>query len=408
MKTVFFIADGMADLPCMELNGLTPLEAAKTPNMDLIAKKGISGLMDIIKPGTVPGSDVAHLALFGLDPYEYYTGRGPFEAAGLGLDVYPGDIAARVNFATRNADGIVIDRRAGRIREGTAELANLLDGLEIDGVKILFKAGSEHRSALILRGRGLSDRIQSNDPKKEGKPFYEVKALEDTDSAKKTVNIIKKLIKIAEEKFLSAEVNKRRVEANQLLANTLLIRGFGQAPHIPSFLQRTNMKSVCVAGGGLYKGVAALLGMDVIDVPGATGGVTSDIEMKVKYAIEALDSYDFVFLHIKGTDNYGHDGNALGKKEFIEKIDKVIEPLVKVCERGDLVVITSDHSTPCIAKDHTADPVPVIIAGGDVRIDDVTSFGERACAKGGNLRFKGIHLLSIILSAMGLGKKFGA
>ncbi|MCG3217514.1 MAG: 2,3-bisphosphoglycerate-independent phosphoglycerate mutase, partial [Candidatus Heimdallarchaeota archaeon] len=356
MKTVFFIADGMADLPCMELNGLTPLEAAKTPNMDLIAKKGISGLMDIIKPGTVPGSDVAHLALFGLDPYEYYTGRGPFEAAGLGLDVYPGDIAARVNFATRNADGIVIDRRAGRIREGTAELANLLDGLEIDGVKILFKAGSEHRSALILRGRGLSDRIQSNDPKKEGKPFYEVKALEDTDSAKKTVNIIKKLIKIAEEKFLSAEVNKRRVEANQLLANTLLIRGFGQAPHIPSFLQRTNMKSVCVAGGGLYKGVAALLGMDVIDVPGATGGVTSDIEMKVKYAIEALDSYDFVFLHIKGTDNYGHDGNALGKKEFIEKIDKVIEPLVKVCERGDLVVITSDHSTPCIAKDHTADP----------------------------------------------------
>ena len=408
MKTVFFIADGMADLPCMELNGLTPLEAAKTPNMDLIAKKGISGLMDIIKPGTVPGSDVAHLALFGLDPYEYYTGRGPFEAAGLGLDVYPGDIAARVNFATRNADGIVIDRRAGRIREGTAELANLLDGLEIDGVKILFKAGSEHRSALILRGRGLSDRIQSNDPKKEGKPFYEVKALEDTDSAKKTVNIIKKLIKIAEEKFLSAEVNKRRVEANQLLANTLLIRGFGQAPHIPSFLQRTNMKSVCVAGGGLYKGVAALLGMDVIDVPGATGGVTSDIEMKVKYAIEALDSYDFVFLHIKGTDNYGHDGNALGKKEFIEKIDKVIEPLVKVCERGDLVVITSDHSTPCIAKDHTADPVPVIIAGGNVRIDDVTSIGERACAKGGNLRFKGIHLLSIILSAMGLGKKFGA
>ncbi|MHA1911284.1 MAG: 2,3-bisphosphoglycerate-independent phosphoglycerate mutase [Candidatus Kariarchaeaceae archaeon] len=408
MKTLFFIADGMADLPCVELDGLTPLEAAKTPNMDKIAKNGISGMMDVIAPGTIPGSDVAHLALFGLDPYEYYTGRGPFEAAGLGIKVDPGDIAARVNFATRNDDGIVVDRRAGRIREGTTELADLLDGLEIDGVKILFKAGSEHRAALVLRGIGLSDRIQSNDPKKEGKPFYEVKALEDTDSAIKTASIIKKLIKIAEDKFLSADVNKRRASANQLLANTLLIRGFGQAPHIPSFYQRTNMKSVCVAGGGLYKGVAALLGMDVVDVPGATGGVTSDLEVKVKYAMDALDRYDFVFLHIKGTDNYGHDGDVFGKKDFIEKIDKVIEPLVKVFERGDLVVISSDHSTPCVAKDHTADPVPVIIAGGAVRIDDVTSFGERACAKGGNLRFKGIHLLSIILSAMGLGKKFGA
>ena len=408
MKTLFFIADGMSDLPCKELNGHTPLEAAKTPNMDLIAKKGISGIMDVINPGIVPGSDVAHLALFGLNPYEYYTGRGPFEAAGLDIKVNPGDIAARVNFATRDAEGIVIDRRAGRIIEGTSELADLLDGLEIDGVKILFKAGTEHRAALVLRGIGLSDRVQSNDPKKEGKPFYEVKALEDTDAAVKTANIIKKLIEIAEDKFLTADVNKRRASANQLLANTLLIRGFGQAPHIPSFYQRTNLKSVCVAGGGLYKGVARLLGMDVIDVPGATGGVTSDLEMKVKHAIEALDNYDFVFLHIKGTDNYGHDGNVPGKKEFIEKIDKAIEPLVKVCERGDLVVMLSDHSTPCIIKDHTADPVPVVIAGGNVRIDDVTSYGERVCAKGGNLRFNGIHLLSIIISAMGLGKKFGA
>ena len=178
--------DGLGDRPVKELDNKTPLEYASTPNMDKFAELGMNGLLHVIGPGVTPGSDTAHLALFGVDPYKYYTGRGPFEASGIGLEVNEGDIAFRSNFATIDSQDLIIDRRAGRIKEGTKELALLFKGMEIDGVQILLEAGTEHRAALILRGEGLSDQVSENDPHVEGKKPLKFKALEDTPEAQKT------------------------------------------------------------------------------------------------------------------------------------------------------------------------------------------------------------------------------
>ncbi|MHA1465662.1 MAG: 2,3-bisphosphoglycerate-independent phosphoglycerate mutase, partial [Candidatus Heimdallarchaeaceae archaeon] len=158
MKLLFIVMDGLGDRPILDLDGKTPLEYANTPNLDKIAFLGMNGLLHVIAPGVTPGSDTAHLALFGADPYEYYTGRGPFEASGLGLEVKEGDIAFRVNFATIDDDGTISDRRAGRIETGTEELVKLLEGIEIDGIQFLLRAGTEHRAALVLRGKDLTDK----------------------------------------------------------------------------------------------------------------------------------------------------------------------------------------------------------------------------------------------------------
>lgn len=408
MKLLFVICDGLGDRPSPLLDGKTPLEAAYTPNMDKLAEEGMTGLMDIISAGVVPGSDTAHLALFGVDPFEYYSGRGPFEAAGVGLYVKEGDIAFRVNFATRDEKGIIIDRRAGRIKEGTHELAQMLNGMIIDGVEIIFKEGTEHRAALVLRGKNLSDKVSENDPKKEGKPPYPFKALDGSPEAERTVKVLNKLVEKAAEMFSNAELNKSRINAGLLPANYLLIRGAGKVPTLPNFEKEHGLKTACVAGGGLYKGVGRMLGMDVIEREGITGGLDTNLTVKFGTAEELLEDYQFVFVHVKATDNLSHDGNAVGKKEFIEKIDVELSRFLPD-KRDDLVIfIGGDHSSPCSFKDHSADPVPFLIYSPNCRKDDVSKFGERHCAKGIIGRIKGKEVINILLNEMQLLSKFGA
>lgn len=408
MKLLFIILDGVGDRPSLELDGKTPLEYANTPNLDVLAKQGLTGIMDVISPGVTPGSDTAHLALFGVDPFKYYTGRGPFEAAGVGLQIKEGDVAFRVNFATLE-NGIIIDRRAGRIKERTYDLIESLKGMEFEGVEVILADGTEHRAATILRGVGLSDKVKGNDPKIEGKEPYEFKALDNSPEAQKTVRVLNAFTNKAHNILQHSEINKEREKKGLLPANYLLIRGAGKVPKLPNFEKEYGLKTVCVAGGGLYKGVARMLGMDIIEKLELTGGVDTNLQIKFETAYEMLKNYSFVFTHVKGTDNLGHDGDAKGKAEFIEKVDKELSRFLPENYKDKLVIaVCGDHSTPCSFKDHSADPVPVMITSSDCLKDEVQSFGERACYNGGLGRILGKNLMGILLNELHLVEKFGA
>ncbi len=409
MKLLFVVMDGLGDRPISEFGGQTPLEYAKTPNMDKLASYGMNGLLHVIGPGVTPGSDTAHLALFGVDPYEYYTGRGPFEAAGIGLVVKEGDIAFRTNFATINPEGVITDRRAGRIREGTDQLAKLFEGLEIDGIEILLEAGTEHRAALVLRGDGLSDQVSENDPHVERKEPLEFKPLDESPEAEKTARVLTSFVMKARTILNNAELNKKRVEENLLPANYLLIRGAGKVPKLPNFEEEYCLETACIAGGGLYKGVGRMLGMHIIEDSRMSGGTTTDLSAKFEITHNALNDYDFVFTHVKGTDNYSHDGKYKEKSEFIERVDKELYRFLPENYEGDLVImITGDHSTPCSFKDHSADPVPILIYSPDCRRDKVEKFGESYAVDGSLGHILGKHIMGIALNEMRLVRKFGA
>ncbi|MHA1204549.1 MAG: 2,3-bisphosphoglycerate-independent phosphoglycerate mutase [Candidatus Heimdallarchaeum aukensis] len=408
-KLLFIILDGLGDRPIPELDGKTPLEYAKTPNMDKFAELGVTGIMDVIETGQTPGSDTAHLALFGVDPFQYYTGRGPFEASGVGLTVKEGDIAFRVNFATMDEKGIIIDRRAGRIKEGTEEFIKQLNGMKIEDVQFLMKAGTEHRAALVLRGENLSDKVSANDPKVEGKAPYSFKALDDSESAQKTARVLSEFARKSHEILSHSPLNEQRIEAGKLPANYLLIRGAGRVPKLPNFEKEYGLQTACVAGGGLYKGVARMLGMEIVEKDGMTGGTNTDVRLKAETAFNLLKTHDFIFLHFKGTDNYGHDGNYNGKVEFIEKVDKELYRFLPENFDEELVVmISGDHSTPCSFKDHSADPVPLIVYSPTCVKDNVKYFGERYAYNGGLGRIKGKHLMKVLLNELHLVEKFGA
>lgn len=371
-KIIFIIIDGIGDKPISKFKGKTPLESAKTPNMDKLAKKGINGIMHVLKKGKAPHSDEGHLTLFGYDLKKYYPGRGPIEALGVGIKLKYGDIALRANLATVNNKLIVKDRRAGRI-ESTAPFVRLVNGTVIDGIKFIIKAGTSHRAAIVMRGKNLSDNITSNDPKKENKKALKVKPL--NKKAKFTADVLNKFLELAYNKFKNHPLNKKR----KLPGNYFLVRGAGHFKKIPSFKQMYNRKSCCIAGGGLYKGLGAIAGMKVLNVKGATGTPKTNVKAKFLAAVKALKQYNFVFIHIKATDVFGHDNNPNGKKQFIEKIDKNLSILMKEC---NLITITADHSTPCANKDHSANPVPVLICCGNFKPDSVNKFGESYCRKG--------------------------
>lgn len=404
MKCIFLVIDGLGDRPIPELGNKTPLESAKTPNMDKLAREGICGIIDTISPGITPGSDTAHLALFGLDPHKYYSGRGPIEACGVGLMLKEGDIAFRANAATVDSDMNVIDRRAGRI-ESTVDLCKELDGTVIDGVEIILKPSAWYRAALVLRGKGLSDKVGGNDSKETGEPPKTVIPLDDSKEAKKTAKILNKLSKLAYEKFKSLELNKRREEEGKLPANMLLFRGAGKFEPIPQLKDKYGMSGACIAGGGLYKGVGAFLGMDIIDVEGATGKYDSDFSAKTTRALDLADKYDMVFIHMKATDSAGEDGDFKLKKEMIERMDSAVGKLIGF---EGLIVICADHSTPCEIKRHSYEPVPLLMCGPGLRVDDVKEFGERQCAKGGLCRLRGLDIMPIISAHTGHSKLYGA
>ena len=406
-KILLVVLDGLGDRPIKDMGNKTPLQAAATEHMDWFAANGACGLLDPIAPGVCPGSDTSHLALLGYDPEAVYTGRGPFEAAGVGIDIKPGDVAFRCNFATVDLGWRIMDRRAGRIREGTDRLAASLDGMEIDDVTVLFRAGTEHRAALVLRGPGLSPEVSDTDPHAERARVVAAKPT--GPNGEKTARVLNEFQKRSHEILVKHEVNKERVAASKPVANLVLTRGAGVFPHISMFPAKYDLKSAAVAGVALIKGICRSVGLKVLEVPGATGGLDSDFAAKGKAAVDALATHDFVLVSVKAPDLCGHDGKPMEKAQVFERVDKDLMGYL----RGHLtpetiLAVTGDHSTPCERKDHSGDPVPVLVFGEGVRTDATTTFDEIAAMRGGLGRIRGRDLLPLLLDLADRSAKYGA
>jgi 2,3-bisphosphoglycerate-independent phosphoglycerate mutase len=407
-KILFIVFDGISARPCPELGGLTPLAAARKPVLDKLAAEGCCGIMDTIAPGIRPGSDTAHLALLGYDPHKYYTGRGPLECEGTGIHMEPGMIGFRCNFATISKDGVITDRRAGRNHD-TAELsAAIQKGVDLSGygVEFSFRSGAGHRAALALNGKGLGHCVSSNDPKKEGVAPLRVKELRQTQVDQKTSDVCNEFVKQSTEILFDHPLNVERMKKGQNPANIVLMRGAGEMGNFEPFPKKYGLSGCVISAASLITGIGNAVGLEHIHVDGITGSQDSNIAGKITAAQKELKRKDFVLVNIKGADESGHDGLAVQKKTFIEKIDAVLEPLL--AEKGCIIIICADHSTPCTIKDHSADPVPVIIRGDGVRMDDVVRFDEYRCAQGGLNRIRGCDLMPMALDLINRAHKFGA
>ena len=402
-KILLLIIDGVGDRPCPTLNDKTPLQAAKLPNLDRLAKEGTCGIMDPISPGIRAGSDTSHLSILGYPPQKYYTGRGPLEAAGVGIKMEPGMIGFRANYATLDDNGLVSDRRAGRIND-TAEIpAAVKNGVDLTkyGVTIEFAPGTGHRAALALKGTTLSAAVSTNDPKKTGVAPKTIVAEEDTNAARRTAEICNEFTRQAETILKDHPVNKARIASGHLPANAVLIRGAGEMGIYEPFEQKHELTGSVVAAAALIAGIGSSVGLERIPVL-----PTTPLEEQVAIVCKELQRKDFVLFNIKNADEYGHDGKAQEKKDFLEKIDAAIAPFLDIPDL--LITVCGDHSTPCTIKEHSADPVPLIIRGDGVRVDDVTAYDELSCAKGAMCRIKGADLMPVLLDLIDKTHKYGA
>jgi 2,3-bisphosphoglycerate-independent phosphoglycerate mutase len=405
-RGVILIADGMADRPVAALGGKTPLEAAQTPNLDRLAVEGENGSMDPIAPGIRAGSDTSHLAILGYDPHTYYTGRGPFEAAGIGLEIMGGDICFRCNFSTVDENLIILDRRAGRINKGTEELAQALNGMQIGDSVCLFKESVEHRAALVIRGPGLGHQVTDADPHAEGEKVPEAQGKD--DASKKTAAIVNEFVLRSYQLLKDHPVNKQRVAEGKPPANIALPRGAGVAPHMEAFQTRFGITGAAIVETGLIAGIARYLALDLPAVPGATGGYDTDEKALAHAITSALSDHNFVICNYKACDLAGHDGEPEKKIEAVEKMDRLVAEVLATLPGPTHIIVTADHSTPCSFKDHTGDTVPVVIWGPAVRPDSVTSYGERPCAAGSLGRIRGSWLMDLLTNLMGTQEKYGA
>ena len=397
MKILLIIIDGLGDRPIVELGNRTPLGAAKTLNLDYMAQQGVCGLVTpfLFSGEKEPTSEGAHIALFGYQ--NYFLGRGPYEAVGANMKMKAGDIALRVNFATVDENLKIIDRRANRI-EKTQPLIDALLNIKIDNVEFLIKKSFGHRAVLILRCskpafEQLSAEISDNDPHGVGTRVKKIIPLNQSKEAGFTADVLNKYLAQAEHILKDEPLNKKREKQGFLPANYLLVRGAGKFKETPNFKERYNLNAACVAGGGLYKGVAKILGMDLLKVNGATGMANTNLKAKFLATKNALRKYNFVFLHIKATDTFAHDGDFVGKKEFIEKIDKNIKSILGL--KNTLIAVTADHSTCCDLKRHCLEPIPILIFGDGK--DNVSQFSEKACKKGKLKKIKQTDLMPKIL-----------
>ncbi|HEY1170604.1 MAG TPA: 2,3-bisphosphoglycerate-independent phosphoglycerate mutase [Verrucomicrobiae bacterium] len=392
-KLALIVLDGLGDIATMPQGELTPLEAAKTPNLDKLVAAGVAqGRMTPVAPGITPGSGPGHLALFGYDPLEYQVGRGVIEALGLGVELKAGDVCARANFCTLDAKGIVTDRRAGRIPTETCEeLCALLAKKvkKIGDTEVIIKAGKEHRFVVIFRGKGLEGPLTDADPNREGLPIPTAKP-RDAKSAKQ-----KKAAKLIAEFYKAA----LPVLAKKSPANGFLMRGIAHQPAIPLFEERYKLKPVCIAVYPMYKGLAQLVGMTKLE------GAQTITEQFETYKKE-YDNYDFFFIHYKYTDKAGEDGKFDAKKKAIEDFDAALPILME--KKPDVIVITGDHSTPCSMKSHSWHPQPVLLHSECSGSDKLERFSETGANMGSLGVFEAKYLMRYMQANAKMFDKFGA
>ncbi|MDU5527150.1 MAG: 2,3-bisphosphoglycerate-independent phosphoglycerate mutase [Finegoldia magna] len=407
-KVILAVADGVGDRPCEILGGKTPLEYASTPNLDKLASVGATGIMDVHGAGIPVGTDLGHMILFGYG-LEDYPGRGPIEAFGREIELQAGDVAFRSNFATVNENLCVVDRRAGRIRENTNLLAQSLNNIEIDGIKVIFKEATEHRAVLILRGPGLSANITDTDPKVAGVDvnYKKCQSKDGKPDSIFTAEIVNKFLLKANEILSKHPVNEERISKGLLPANFILTRGAGIMPKLEKISEKLNIKGACVAAEGTVLGVARLAGFTALTAPTMTGNIDTDVNAKAQMAVDALKDHDFVLVNLKATDLFGHDGNPEKKAQAVEVFDKFIGLLLEANLENTIIAVTADHSTPCERMEHSGDPVPVLIAGPGIRQDRVTKFDEISCSYGGLCRIKGKDLSNTLYDFLEKTKKQG-
>ncbi len=385
-KIILLVVDGLGGLPHPG-TGKTELETAKTLNLDNLAAQGICGLSDPVSPGITPGSAPGHLALFGYDPVSCNIGRGVLEAVGIDFDLQPADVVARGNFCTVDEAGLITDRRAGRIStEKCAELCQLLDGLVIENIRILVRPVMEHRFIAVFRGGDLSPEVTDSDSQELGVTPKVITAL--SQEANSVAGIANQFV--AQAKTTLAEY---------LPANMVLLRGFSKRPHFPTMGEIYKLRPAAIASYPMYRGLARLVGMEVLE----TG---TSIEDEFMTLTRNYSDYDFFFLHIKGTDSAGEDGDFEQKVRIIEQVDDALPELISI--QPDVIVVTGDHSTPALLKGHSWHPVPVLLYSKWCRPDRVSEFSESACILGGLGRFPATQIMPLAMANALKLTKFGA
>jgi 2,3-bisphosphoglycerate-independent phosphoglycerate mutase len=385
-KIVLLVADGLGGLPKTP-GGPTELEAAATPNLDALVARNVCGLSIPVAPGITPGSGPGHLGLFGYDPLRYGIGRGVLEALGIDFDLDPDDVAARGNFCTVGPGGEITDRRAGRIStEVCRRLVDKLRAIRIEGVELFVEPVRDYRFVLVLRGRGLEAEIDDTDPGRDG-----VRPLEATARApgsERTATLIASFIGQA-----------AAILEDEHPANMITLRGIARRPPMPSFEEVYQLRPAAIAVYPMYRGLARLVGMTILP-PG------SKWAEQVDALREHWDAYDFFFLHYKYTDAAGEDGDFDRKVACIQEFDGQVAAVMDL--GPDVLIVTGDHSTPARLKSHSWHPVPVLLAAETCRPDEVLSFGERPCLRGGLGQLEAKYLLPLALAHAGRLAKFGA
>ncbi len=389
-KIVVLSLDGLAGLPRPD-TGRSELETARLPNLAALAAEAACGLIRHVAPGITPGSGPGHLGLFGYDPIRHQVGRGVLEALGIEFDLRAGDVAARGNFCTVDAKGLITDRRAGRIpTEVCVRLTERLRGIRVPGVELFVEPVKEHRFVLVLRGRGksggLSGRLSETDPQQLGKSALPVRPLD--ARAKATAQRVNTFV---------AEAKRRLGDSTP--ANMLLLRGFDQLPKLPRFPEIFGLRSAAIAAYPMYRGLAKLVGMEVLK----TGGTFAE---EVATLREHWEAYDFFFLHYKDTDKAGEDGDFDAKVAALERLDAFV-PAIRAL-KPDVLVVTGDHATPSVLAAHGWQPVPVLLWSRYCGADVVTEFTERACAAGSLGVFPAHHLMPLVMANALRLTKFGA
>lgn len=392
-KLALVVLDGLGDVATNAQNRMTPLEAARTPNLDALVAAGCAqGRMIPVAPGITPGSGPGHLALFGYDPLEYQVGRGVIEALGLGVELRAGDVAARANFCTLDERGIVTDRRAGRIDTAVCErlCARLRERVRrVGDAEVIIQAGKGHRFVVVFRGKGLEGPLTDADPHREGLPVPPARPVSAKSAGqKKTAELVAEFYRQA-----------LPVLAGERPANGFLMRGIAHQPAIPSFTERYQLRAACLAVYPMYKGLAQLVGMTKLEGPQTIA------EQFERYLAE-YDRYDFFFIHYKYTDMHGEDGNFEAKKRAIEEFDAALPILLR--KKPDVLAITGDHSTPCVVKGHSWHPQPVLLHSPYTGTDKLERFTETGANLGSLGLFEAKYLLRLMQANARMFDKFGA
>ena len=386
-KIVLLVMDGLGGLPGP--GGETELEAASTPNLDLLASRSDTGLLEMVDTGITPGSGPGHLGLFGYDPLKYQIGRGILEAIGVGAEVNPGEICARGNLCTWGEGDLVLDRRAGRVDTETSSriVRKLSEKIRsIDGYGVRFYPGIEHRFVVVLSGEDLNDQVSDADPQVDGRPMAWSRPL--APGAEKTALLINDLIR-----------KVRETLSDELKANGCLLRGVSGTPGIPLMPDLYRFRPAAIATYPMYKGLARIVGMEILPAGKTIEGLFQ--ALRANWA-----AFDFFFVHVKYTDSRGEDGDFDSKREVIERVDSLVP---EVLDLGpDVLAVTGDHSTPSIMASHSWHPSPFLLASSLVRPDGSTSFGERNCARGSLGIIPAHKLMGLLLAHAGRLSKYGA